>query len=434
MESLTFVIVAFGLLGYALVSGRLQQSAITPPMVFVAFGLIIGPGVLAVADLDVDTAVIDTLAELTLVLVLFTDAARIDLRLLWRDHNLPVRMLAIGMPLTILAGLGVAMALFDQFGLLEAALIAAVLAPTDAALGQAVVSSARVPVRIRQALSIESGLNDGIALPVVVILASFASAGHAEASPGVDFWVRFVALQLVLGPVVGAAVGGIGGRLVDSAARAGWMTLPFQGLSALGLAIIAFAAAEVVGGNGFIAAFVAGLTLGNVVRSACTFLFEFAETEGQLLTLLTFLVFGAVMVPPAIAGFDPIVLVYAVLSLTLIRMVPVAISLIGSGVSAPTVGFLGWFGPRGLASILFALLVVEESAVAARADFLAIVVTTVLLSVVLHGLTAAPGAALYARSAAAMGRAKPDCAEAVPVSEMPTRLYGAIRSRGGTTE
>ena len=152
MESLTFVIVAFGLLGYALVSGRLQQSAITPPMVFVAFGLIIGPGVLAVADLDVDTAVIDTLAELTLVLVLFTDAARIDLRLLWRDHNLPVRMLAIGMPLTILAGLGVAMALFDQFGLLEAALIAAVLAPTDAALGQAVVSSARVPVRIRQAL------------------------------------------------------------------------------------------------------------------------------------------------------------------------------------------------------------------------------------------------------------------------------------------
>ena len=425
MESLTFVVVALGLLGYALVSGRLQDSVITPPMAFVAFGLVVGPAVLDLAKLGVETAVIDILAELTLILVLFTDAARIDLRLLWRDHNLPIRMLVIGLPLTVIAGAAVAVFLFaGRFGLWEAALLAAVLAPTDAALGQAVVASERVPVRIRQALNIESGLNDGLALPLVLILASLASATHAPES--LDFWTRFVALQLLLGPLVGVVVGFAGGRIVDAAARSGWMTLPFQGLSALGLAIIAFAAAELVGGNGFIAAFIAGLTLGNVVRSACTFLFEFAETEGQLLTLLTFLVFGAVMVPAAVPHFDLTVLIYAALSLTVIRMVPVAISLIGSGVAGSTVLFVGWFGPRGLASILFALLVIEESAVAARDEFLAIVVTTVLLSVVLHGLSAAPGAAAYGRRAATQARTRPTCAEAAPVSEMPTRVYGAM--------
>ncbi len=423
MDTHGFALIAAGVILYGLVSKKLEGTIITAPMVFAAFGLLIGEAVFGLADLDFGHGFIHGLAEVTLILVLFSDAARIDLRQLRRDHNLPVRMLLIGMPLTIVVGTLVALALPLGLGIWEAALLAAILAPTDAALGQSVVSSPFVPTRIRQALNVESGLNDGIALPLVLLFA--ALAGDAHAGEGSQNWILFGVKQITLGPLAGLIIGGLGAWLMDRAVLKGWMGESFEGPAILGVALLAYAGAEIIGGNGFIAAFVAGLVYGNLVRDRCSSVFEFAEAEGQLLTLLTFLIFGAVILPEAFGHIGWANALYAILSLTVIRFIPVAISLIGSGVRAPTIAFLGWFGPRGLASILFALFVLEEAEVPASDQILAVTIVTVALSILAHGITAAPAARRYGELARRMGQ----CEENKPVSEMPTRA-GMVRSSG----
>ena len=413
----TVGIIAVAIIGFGLVSQRVQRGVVTPPMVFVLFGILVGPRALGLVDASLESHWIYLLAELALILVLFTDAARIDLQLLCREHDLPIRMLLLGLPLTIALGTMVGALLFGQFSIWEAAVLAAMLAPTDAALGQAVVSNPRVPVRIRQALNVESGLNDGMMLPVLLVLV--ATVGAAEPDQTAAYWVRFAALQVTLGPLVGLAVGYGCGKVVDRAAASGWMSRTFEQLSAIGIALLAFSLAEAVGGNGFIAVFCAGLAVGNFVRRLCTHLYEFAEAEGQLLTLLIFLVFGVAMVPVALDHVDMVVVLYALLSLTVVRMVPVALSLLGKRLRGDTIVFLGWFGPRGIASILFALLVVEESELSSREEILAIVVVVVLLSVLAHGLTASPAARWYA---ARVEDPDPGMTEHDMVREMPLRL------------
>ncbi|MBX2802521.1 MAG: cation:proton antiporter, partial [Myxococcales bacterium] len=328
---LTFVVVAAAIYSFGLVSGRLERSPLTAPLFFTAAGW--GLGRLGVLGADVGEEAIHTLAELTLILVLFTDASRIDLGCLRRERALPTRLLAIGMPLTIVAGTAVGKALFPALTWVEAGLLAAILTPTDAALGQAVVSNPAVPVRIRQSLNAESGLNDGIALPVVLLLASMA--GAVEEGEGAAFWVRFVVLAVTLGPLAGAAVGWVGGKLLAAASARDWVNEPFQRLSVLALAFGAFGAAELVGGNGFIAAFVAGLCVGNAAPALREPLQAFGEAEGQLLALAVFGVFGATLLPAAVAHTTATAVVYAVLSLTVVRMVPVALCLLGSGLRGP---------------------------------------------------------------------------------------------------
>ncbi len=423
MDTHGFALIAAGVILFGLVSKKIEGTIITAPMVFAAFGLLIGEAVFGLANLDFGHGFIHGLAEVTLILVLFSDAARIDLRQLRRDHNLPVRMLLIGMPLTIVVGTLVALALPLGLGIWEAALLAAILAPTDAALGQSVVSSPLVPTRIRQALNVESGLNDGIALPLVLFFAGLAGAAHAgEESQN---WILFGAKQITLGPMAGLIIGGLGAWLMDRAILKGWMGESFEGPAILGVALLAYAGAEIIGGNGFIAAFVAGLVYGNLVRDRCSSVFEFAEAEGQLLTLLTFLIFGAVILPEAFGQIGWSNALYAILSLTVIRLIPVAVSLFGSGVRAPTIAFLGWFGPRGLASILFALFVLEEAEVPATDQILTVTIVTVALSILAHGITAAPAAKRYGEMARRMGK----CEENKPVSEMPTRA-GMVRPLG----
>ena len=424
MDTEAFVIIAAGVVLYGLVSRRLETSVLTGPMIFAALGFVISGAVLGAADLDFGHGFIHGLAEVTLILVLFSDAARIDLRVVRRDHDLPHRMLLIGMPLTIALGSVVGLSLPLGLGLWEAALLAAILAPTDAALGQSVVTSPLVPARIRQALNIESGLNDGIALPLVLLFACLASLAHAEA--GDRNWIVFGAMQVTLGPLAGVVVGSVAAQLIDRAVKANWMAESYEGPTILAVAFIAFASAELIGGNGFIAAFVAGMTFGNQVRDRCGFLFEFAEAEGQLLVLLTFLVFGAAILPEALDHTGPIAILYAVLSLTAVRMIPVALSLVGSGVRLPTVGFLGWFGPRGLASILFALFVLEEADTPGSQTILTVVILTVTLSILAHGLTAAPAARWYGNAIAR----RRDSQEAKSVTEMPTR--GGMVSETGS--
>lgn len=412
------VVIALAVLLFGAVSRRLQTSVVTPPMIFVLLGLVAGSERIGFVGIDLQDETIRLLAELTLALVLYTDAARIAIRPLRRDFHLPLRLLGIGFPLTMVLGTVAARVLFPDFSLWETVLLGVLLAPTDAALGQVVVSSPRVPVRIRQALNVESGLNDGLAVPALLIALPLAGAVFDPAAPrGVDLVLR----QLVLAPVVGVGVAYLGGGLVDRAVRAGWMNQVFQELSVVALALLAFVIAESVGASGFIAAFCGGLTIGNLHRTICARLYDFAEAEGQLLALITFMTIGGMLVEPIFATLGGAALLYAVLSLTVVRVVPVAASLLGSGVTAKTALFLGWFGPRGLASIVFAVVVVEQQAVPHAEEIFALAVGTVLLSVFAHGLTALPGVAWYARHAGGMGEdlSRP---EMQAVTDLPVRI------------
>ncbi len=386
--------VAISILAFGMISGRIEKSLVTAPMMFVLLGILFGQWGFGIVSNEIETSLIDSLAKITLVLVLFTDASKIDLSLLRRKHDLPLRLLGIGLPLTIGAGLVGGLVLLGSLTFWEAALLAAILAPTDAALGQAVVNSPNVPIRIRQALNAESGPNDGLALPLVLIFLSLSS-GNVDRDAGE--WFQFAALQVSLGPLAGILVGLFGGKLIMWAQRTESMNHSFLDLSSVGLSLLAFALAELIGGNGFIAAFCAGLVLGNTARPICKCLYEFAEAEGQLLTLLVFMAFGAIMLPNAMQHFQWLHLVYAALSLTLIRAIPVALSLVGSGLGWASISFLSWFGPRGIASILYVLLLLEGSSVAGSQTILSVVMTTVFLSIFLHGLTAVPGANWYAR-------------------------------------
>jgi NhaP-type Na+/H+ or K+/H+ antiporter len=242
MDLTSVAVMTGALLLYSLVSGRLHGTMVTAPMVFIGTGFVIGAGGLGVASIDVGHSGIHLIAELTLILVLFTDAARIDLGQVRRDHNLPVRMLTVGLPLTIAAGMLVGSLLFPEFSMWEVALLAALLAPTDAALGQSVVSAPTVPVRIRQAINVESGLNDGIALPAVLLLASLASAAGGTAEAGQ--WIRFGLLQVTLGPIGGIVLGYAGARLLDAAIARGWASESFQGIGILSLALFTYVATD----------------------------------------------------------------------------------------------------------------------------------------------------------------------------------------------
>lgn len=391
----TLALVAAIVFGYGLVSRRLQNWAVTGPMIMTAAGVLLGEAGLGVLDLHLDDEGIRLLAEVTLVLVLFVDAVAIRVPALRMDLRVPVRMLGIGLPLVVTLGGGVALLLLPELGLVLALLLGALLAPTDAALGQVVVTAEQVPLRLRQSLSVESGLNDGIALPVVTVLLGVAVGEVEGLSPG------GIAVELVrvlgLGVAVGAGVGCVGGWLVDRATAADWITPILRQLASLALAVGAFAAAEAVGGNGFVAAFVAGLGFGVVARDRCPEISDFAEDEGTLLSLLTFLVFGATLLGDVVDQLTPRVALYALASLLLVRAVGVGASLLGSGLDRAGVAFLAWFGPRGLASVLFTILVLEEGAVPPQGLLVTTVAWTVGLSVVLHGVSAHLVVARYAR-------------------------------------
>ena len=420
MELTDVAVIAVFVVAYGACAARLSRTVVTPPMVFVAFGIVMGPEALGVLELSIDQEAVRILAEATLVLVLFSDAARIDLRVLRRQAQLPARLLGIGLPLTIAAGGLTAAVLFGGLEIWEAMLVGVILAPTDAALGQVVVVSERIPIRIRQTLNVESGLNDGIALPVITLFLALAAV--EEEIQSTSFWVEFVLEQIGYGVLVGVVVGYVGGRVIDLSSRRGWIDGTFQQLSTLAVGVAAYALAVGVDGNGFIAAFVAGVTFGSVARATCHGIYDFTEEEGQLLALLTFLVFGATIAGPALGELTWQIAVYAALSLTVVRMLPVAISLLGSGLHRDSVLFVGWFGPRGLASILFGLLVLEEVALSGRNEVFLVVTWTVLVSVYAHGLSALPGVRWYGARYEEMADEHDEMPEAVEVEAMPTRI------------
>lgn len=375
------------LLLYGLASGRLSRSPISAAMFFIAGGALIGPWGLDWFDLPATSGSIEMLAELTLALVLFSDASRIQVRRLRLEHTIPLRLLALGLPLTILAGTLVALALLPSLLLAEAVLLAVILAPTDAALGQAVVSDDRLPPRVSQALNVESGLNDGICVPLLLISLAWADAesGALSASESVSLAAKAVGY----GAGAGALVGLVTALALTTARDRGWVAPNWAQIVPLSAAAVAYLLADRLEGSGFIAAFVAGITFGALFKSANT-VNRFVEEAGGLTNAITFIVLGAVLVVPHLEELSIAVTVYAVLSLTLIRMVPVALALVGSHAKMPTVAFLGWFGPRGLASLVFIVAVLDTPGLPHGDLIVSAALTTVLLSVVAHGVSAVP--------------------------------------------
>lgn len=394
METLAFFLVALLVVAYTTVSDRIHRTILTPAIVFTVLGILGGEVGLGLIDVSIEHEGVRLVMELTLILVLFIDASRIDVALLRAEFAWPLRALVVGLPLVAIAGT-IAGIVILGLPLWTAAVLAVVLAPTDAALAEPILINAAIPPRVRQTVNVESGLNDGLALPLLTIAIGLAALDSDLQSGGE--LVVFVLRQIGLGVAVGGAVALIGGRAIGWAHDREWSARSFEALSALGLAVLAFAGAELVGGNGFIAAFVAGLVMGTSYRSMCTPIFHFAEAQSQLFTLLTFLFFGALVAGPALEVMELEHVLYAVVSLTAVRMIPMAVALLGSGAKPQTIALIGWFGPRGIASILFALVVLEERIDHAEEVFLVMAIT-VLVSILAHGLTAIPLGRRYAAS------------------------------------
>lgn len=394
---------------YAAVARRLDAWSVTPAIAFVAAGAVLGPSGADVLHLAIGTESTKLLAEVALAVLLFGDATTVDPRGAEHDSPLIARMLLIGLPLTVAAGTLAGAAVLDGPGWTEVALLAAILAPTDAALGMAVFTNRAVPVRVRRVLNVESGLNDGIATPVVAFL---IAAVVSETGPSGDDAVVDALREMGLGAAMGVATGVVGALLLVFALRRVWASPTSLEIGVLGLAAFAYAGALAVEGNGFVAAFTAGLAFRAASRNRLHAHVGYTETTGQVLTLVVWTIFGALLAAPVITdGTGPRPLVYAVLSLTAIRMIPVALALTGAGLHRSTVAFMGWFGPRGMASVVFTLLLlieVEAAGAEVPGELVEAAAWTILLSVVLHGLTAGSLGRRYGAFIRGLGPGRPE--------------------------
>jgi len=398
----TMALLATFVFFYSILAGGLERTPINGALVFAIFGLLFGPLGLGLLELNVDTEGLRTLAELTLALVLFTDASNANLSVLKKNIHIPQRLLLIGLPLTILLGFGVGVLLFDGLTLFEVAILATMLAPTDAALGKAVVTDERVPANIREGLNVESGLNDGICVPILFVFLALA-AGTAGESGTDALALKLVAEEIGIGAAAGIGLTIVGTWLLKLAAGRGWITETWRQLPVIALAVSCFALAQALGGSGFIAAFAGGLLFGSIAKQHKHGLLLAAEGTGDTLALITWVVFGAAVVGQSIDAFSWQVVLYAVLSLTVVRMLPVFLVMAGMNLRSDEKLFMGWFGPRGLASIVFAVIVLNAKL--PGGDTIAMtVVCTILLSIILHGLSANP---LVAELAARLKRSEP---------------------------
>jgi NhaP-type Na+/H+ or K+/H+ antiporter len=373
---------------YSAVAGRVERSWISGPMVFTAIGFLLGPDALNVLHLEISGEGLRLLAEMTLAMVLFTDAANADFGVVRRNLGLPERLLLVGLPLTIVLGFLLAWAVFPHMQLLELALLAALLAPTDAALGKPVVANPTVPAAMREALNLESGLNDGICVPIVVLLLGFAVGIEIEGGTA-GHVARVVIEAIGFGAAIGLGLTWFAVRMLRFAERQGWIGEHWVEIPIVALAAACFAAAQAAGGSGFIACFAGGLLLSGLGSGHKKEFLRGAEHIGEALALVTWVVFGAIVVARLIDRATWPALLYAVLSLTLVRMLPVFLCLVGTRTSTADKLFIGWFGPRGLATIVFAILVLDEKLPGNDTIMLA-AGWTVLLSVVAHGVTATP--------------------------------------------
>ncbi len=395
---MAYLALALFLVAFTMIAHKLSSTILTAPMAFLGFGVLASQ--LGLAPAAATEAALHLVAEVALIILLFLDAAQIDVTALKNRYVWPVRMLLIGLPLGFLIGAAAGWLLLPGWPLAAVALVAAILVPTDAALGQSVISNPAVPDRPRRALTVESGLNDGFALPLVLMMAALAAPDGSAPDGG---WLVFGLLQISLGPLAGGIVGCLGGVALLWAKRTHATADVYEGIGALALAATAYLAATWIGGNGFIAAFAGGLGFGAGVRGRCPFVYEFTESEGQLLSWTAFFLLGAVLVPDAVAHLTLPMAAVILVSLFVVRPLAIWLSLLGTDAAPVTRLFFGWFGPRGLATALFALVAIEHLDHDLGEPILHLAINAVWISALLHGITAAPGATWYARRIAGAG-------------------------------
>jgi NhaP-type Na+/H+ or K+/H+ antiporter len=386
-------IVAILLFFYSIIAGRVERTVITGPIVFVVLGFVLGPMVLGWFDSDLDSFEMRTIADLTLALILFIDAASAHLPTLKQHIKIPARMLAIGLPGVIGLGFLVCLLLFKQFSVYEAALLAVMLAATDAALGKAVITNKAVPIRIREGLNAESGLNDGLCVPLLLFFIALAqSAGASDEISAISL----IARELGIGIAVGFGMATMAGWLIRYCYQEKWLSEVWTQVTVVALAISTFSIAQSLHGSGYIAAFVGGLQFGYLTKDATHKLVFAAEAAGESLAMITWFIFGALVLGQQIGYITWEVILYALMSLTVIRMLPIFVCLAGTGEPASHKLFLGWFGPRGLASIVFVIIVIN-SGIPAAGSLASVVIVTVFLSLIAHGISASPLANWLAR-------------------------------------
>ena len=370
---------------FSVVAGRIERSTITGPIIFIAFGLIAGPFGLGFLNIEVKAVELRVVADLTLALVLFIDAANADLVTLRSHARIPFRMLLFGLPFCIALGAGVGMVVFSDIALFEVCILATMLAATDAALGKGVVTNKAVPARIREGLNVESGLNDGLCVPVLLVFLALATgAGGESGSSGLA--LKLVAKEIGIGMGVAVVMTLVGVKLISIGAQRNWFTDVWKQIPVVTLALACFATAQTLHGSGYIAAFVGGLLFGHLAKEHTHKLVMAGEGIAELLAMLTWVLFGGI-VGKYLAGMTLDVVIYSLLSLTLIRMLPNIIALTGLGEKLETKLFLAWFGPRGLASIVFCIIVANENS-PSESVLIHTVACTVTLCVIAHGLTA----------------------------------------------
>ncbi|MCP3857921.1 MAG: sodium:proton exchanger [Actinomycetia bacterium] len=406
----TLLVFLAGVFVYGLVSQRLQRTLLTGPMVFTALGLVCGAAISSQSRFDFDIEFLLWPAKLALAFVLFTDATHVRVRGLFVRLGVVSRLLAFAMPLIIVFGAAAAAVLFDALTFWEAVVLAAIVAPTDAGLGQAIMHDDRVPTGVRQSLNVEAGLNDGLVIPFFTLAIGFARLDDPSHETSI---IRFTLEQIGYGIGIGVLLGGIGGWLLQQASERNWVTQGYHQLTLIALCLASFVIALEVGGNEFIAPFVAGLFVKLNFEDVGQTMQDFSDAWGGLLNSLVFFTFAMV----AVGELDQLTAaswVYAVISLTAVRMLAVAISLLGAGLRPASVLFIGWFGPRGLASIVLGLLLIKKDAVIPGQEVIeGAVIATVLMSIAAHGLTTNPGIRIYATRVANLSDDAPEL-EAAP--------------------
>ena len=386
------LILLFSVITYAMLAKRLSTTILTAPMVFLGMGYLMSQsGMIHIGDAHETVYLI---AEISLVVLLFLDASQINLRRLKKQRSWPLRMLLIGIPLSILIGTGFAYLFFPHWSWAMLALIAAILAPTDAALGQAVVSNESVPINERQSLSVESGLNDGLALPVILFFASLVAMETGSQVSDIS-WLMFGFTQIFVGILVGVGIGWMSGWLFLFSESKETSSSIYEGIGVLALTGISYIMASLLGGNGFISAFVAGLAFGNIVKGHCRFIYQFTESEGQILIWSSFVIIGLGLLPTAIEHLSLPVVGYILVSIFIVRPLAIYLSLLGTKSKTLTRLFMGFFGPRGLATALFALIISKDILGEYGHSIIIVAINAVWISTLIHGIAAAPMAEWY---------------------------------------
>ncbi|MCE3552924.1 cation:proton antiporter [Pseudonocardia sp. RS11V-5] len=396
---LALVVIMLILLAWALVAGRLARFSVTMPFAMLAAGVALTAGPAPVFIFDIDFEPSEHVVEGILAILLFTDATEIPGGILGRQPRLTLRLLLIALPLSVLAAWLFGAALFGGAGFWLLLVLAAVVMPVDLAPAIAVVRDRRIPERLRQVINAESGLNDGLIAPVFL----FALAGATPAGgEGLADAALHALPSLVMAILAGAVVGAAAARILRRAVDSGWTQSSALRIGVLALPLLAYGVAVLVGGNGFVAAFVAGVFFEPEARRLPPGTLHLVEDVGTLLSLAMWFIFGAIVNHTLGGGaITWQIVLYSLLALTVARVLPVVVALIRTDVSAKDRLVLGWAGPRGIATLVFGMLAFIELQGPEKDLVLAVTVVTIVASIVVHGLSTGVVARHYGRTAAA---------------------------------